>query len=137
MASRCPSYLTLQQLFPYWLSSINNVNNLEVDFLIPLKLGVFTLQGEHKTTRGEPNSCGVEAPSKLMAPISLVTLLSLKYRQSFYSCSLLFSVQLKVDLVSNPYVLQVQGDVPNERLDEPLLQPEPLLGFVKGFVFDL
>lgn len=40
-------------------------------------------------------------------------------------------------MASYPYVLQVQGDVPDERLDEPLLQPEPLLGFVKGFVFDL
>lgn len=42
-----------------------------------------------------------------------------------------------MELDSYPYVLQVQGDVPDERLDEPLLQPEPLLGFVKGFVFDL
>ena len=34
-------------------------------------------------------------------------------------------------------VLQVEGDVPDEGLDEPLLQPEPLLCLVKRFILDL
>ena len=34
-------------------------------------------------------------------------------------------------------VLQVEGDVPDEGLDEPLLQTEPLLRLVKRLVLDL
>lgn len=36
-----------------------------------------------------------------------------------------------------PYVLQVEGNVPDKRLDESLLQPELLLSLVEGFVFNL
>lgn len=38
---------------------------------------------------------------------------------------------------SYPYMLQVQGNVPDKRLDESLLQPELLLGLVKRFIFNL
>lgn len=38
---------------------------------------------------------------------------------------------------SYPYVLQVQGNVPDERLDESLLQPELLLSLIKRFIFNL
>ena len=34
-------------------------------------------------------------------------------------------------------MLQVQGNVPDKRLDESLLQPELLLGLVKRFIFNL
>lgn len=38
---------------------------------------------------------------------------------------------------SYPYMLQVQGNVPDKRLDESLLQPELLLSLIKGFIFNL
>lgn len=38
---------------------------------------------------------------------------------------------------SYPYVLQVEGNVPDKRLDESLLQPELLLSLVEGFVLNL
>lgn len=38
---------------------------------------------------------------------------------------------------SYPYMLQVQGNVPDKRLDESLLQPELLLGLVERFIFNL
>lgn len=34
-------------------------------------------------------------------------------------------------------MLQVQGNVPDKRLDESLLQPELLLSFIKCFIFNL
>lgn len=34
-------------------------------------------------------------------------------------------------------MLQVQGYVPDKRLDESLLQPEPLLSLIERFIFDL
>lgn len=38
---------------------------------------------------------------------------------------------------SYPYVLQVQGNVPDKRLDESLLQPELFFSLVKGIIFNL
>lgn len=38
---------------------------------------------------------------------------------------------------SYPDMLQVQGNVPDKRLDESLLQPELLLSLVKCFIFNL
>lgn len=34
-------------------------------------------------------------------------------------------------------MLQVQGNVPDKRLDESLLQPELLLSLIKRFIFNL
>lgn len=34
-------------------------------------------------------------------------------------------------------MLQVQGNVPDKRLDEPLLQPELLLSLIEHFIFNL
>lgn len=34
-------------------------------------------------------------------------------------------------------MLQVQGNVPDKRLNEPLLQPEPFLSLIKSFILDL
>lgn len=34
-------------------------------------------------------------------------------------------------------MLQVQGNVPDKRLDESLLQPEPFLSLIKCFIFNL
>lgn len=36
-----------------------------------------------------------------------------------------------------PDVLQVQGNVPDERLNESLLQPEVFLSLIKSFILDL
>lgn len=38
---------------------------------------------------------------------------------------------------SYPDMLQVQGNVPDERLDESLLQPELLFSLIKRFIFNL
>lgn len=38
---------------------------------------------------------------------------------------------------SYPDMLQVQGNVPDKRLDESLLQPEPFLSLIKCFIFNL
>lgn len=36
-----------------------------------------------------------------------------------------------------PDVLQVQGNVPDKRLNESLLQPEVFLSLIKSFILDL
>lgn len=38
---------------------------------------------------------------------------------------------------SYPYMLQVQGNVPDKRLDESLLQSELLFGVIKLFILNL
>lgn len=38
---------------------------------------------------------------------------------------------------SYPDMLQVQGNISDERLDESLLQPEPFFSFIKRFIFNL
>lgn len=38
---------------------------------------------------------------------------------------------------SYPDMLQVQGNVSDEGLDESLLQPEPFFSFIKRFIFNL